>query len=532
MSSLFFDSYVIIGPRAHKHPVHAWKLEDVINEMEHCSISGALVTHQLCVQYDAMYGNMKLLEEIKNHSNLFPLWNVIPHHNGEFPEPEKLIEIMNENQVRAVSLYPRSNSWSLLSKLNSELLKTLEKYKILTLIRVTELSFEELEKLLEQYPSLPLLLTEARWNEQRYIIPLLKRFKNLHINFSHFQCHYAIENLTELGLGEQLIYGSNAPLMSMGAHRTYIDYADVPDDVKMMIASGNLKRLLNQGPEENYRNPSEDNIMRLAREGKPQETPLYDMHIHMLHEGLEGAGASLVMNKGGPKGTLALMKRLGYDGGGIMSWTVVIGDAQNGNELVKDVIDKFPKGYWALGSFDPTHYKREEMQSMIEEFYNSNRFIGMKPYVVYGLRYDDPMYDPWWEFGNQKGFYALIHRTANDFSELDSLAPRFPNITWVVAHCGSDYSTADMAIACAKKNPNVCLEITLTPVTFGIIDYLVESVGADRVVYGSDLPMRDPRQQLGWVIYSRMSEEDKAKVLGGNALRIVKKCGWEVEKNK
>lgn len=529
MSNLYFDSYVNIGPRAHKHPVHAWKLEDIISEMKHCSISGALVTHQLCVSYDAMYGNMKLLEEIKDYKHLFPLWNAIPHHNGEFPEPENLINLMSEHQVKAVTLHPKSNAWSLLSKLNSELLQTLEKYQVLTLIKASELNFDELEQLLEQYPTLPLLLTASKWNAQRFIVPLLKKFQNLHINFSHFQCHYAIETLTELGLQKQLVYGSNAPLMSMGAHRTYIDYADVSNEVKTMIASGNLKRLLQQGPIENYVNPNEDNIMRLAREGKPQETPLYDMHIHMLHEGLEGAGASCVMNKGGPEGTLALMRRLGYNGGGIMSWTVVIGDAQNGNELVKNVIDQFPKGYWGLGSFDPSHYSQEEMKMMIEDFYNNNRFIGMKPYVVYGLRYDDPLYDPWWEFGNKKGFYALIHRTAADFSELDRLAPKFPNITWVVAHCGADYSTADMAIACAQKNPNVCLEITLTPVTFGIIDYLVENVGADRIVYGSDLPMRDPRQQLGWVIYSRLSEEDKAKVLGKNALRIVKKCGWNIQ---
>jgi predicted TIM-barrel fold metal-dependent hydrolase len=36
--------------------------------------------------------------------------------------------------------------------------------------------------------------------------------------------------------------------------------------------------------------------------------------------------------------------------------------------------------------------------------------------------------------------------------------------------------------------------------------------------------MRDPRQQMGWVIYARLSPAEKAKVLGGNALRILGRC--------
>jgi len=50
----------------------------------------------------------------------------------------------------------------------------------------------------------------------------------------------------------------------------------------------------------------------------------------------------------------------------------------------------------------------------------------------------------------------------------------------------------------------------------------VKGAGADRVMYGSDQPMRDMRQQLGWVVYSRLSEEDKMKVLGGNAMRLLR----------
>ena len=75
-----------------------------------------------------------------------------------------------------------------------------------------------------------------------------------------------------------------------------------------------------------------------------------------------------------------------------------------------------------------------------------------------------------------------------------------------------------------KKHPNVYAEITLTPVTAGIIEYLVKNAGADRVLYGSDLPMRDPRQQLGWVVYSRLPVAVKKKILAQNALQMLAPC--------
>jgi len=136
---------------------------------------------------------------------------------------------------------------------------------------------------------------------------------------------------------------------------------------------------------------------------------------------------------------------------------------------------------------------------MIPQVYRDKRFIGMKPYLQFGVEYHHHSYDIWWQLGNRHNLYALIHR-------------------------GAYFRQADMATKSILKHPNVHAEITLTPVTFGIIDYLVKHAGEERVVYGSDLPMRDPRQQLGWVVFPRLSPGQKVKVLGVNALRTIQPC--------
>ncbi len=530
MDLCYFDAWACIGPRRAKHPAHGWTLAAVREEMAHCGIAGALVGHTQSVNYDPMHGNLALSRELAPYANLFSVWNVMPHHTGEFPAPEELPALLHAHDVRAVTVNPITNSWEFLSRHHRPLFDLLEREQLLTLIRQDQTgSYRNLEELCERHPRLPLLLTHVHWAQQRYIVPLLQAYRNLHLSFDHFQAHYGLEYLVELGCEDQLLYAGNAPEMSMGAHRTYIDYAEVTDTVKAKIAGGNLRCLLKeQGPTAPVLNPHEDRYMRAARLGQPLPCPVIDMHIHMLHEGLHGGGHSVTMRDGGPSGVARLTQRLGYAGGGIMSWSVVDGDAVGGNAATKAALDVFPAGFWGLGSFDPSHYSPEEMRAQLDAVYADPRFLGVKPYPVFGLRYDDARYEAMWQFANARGLYALIHRTGNDFSELDNLAPRYQNIAWVVAHCGESYAVADLAISCMRRNPNVYLEITLTPVTAGIIDYLVAGAGDDRVVYGSDLPMRDPRQQLGWVVYSRLSEAVKEKVLGGNALRImesVRKAG-------
>lgn len=523
----FFDAYTQIGPRARKHPAHPWKLEDVTAEMDHCSVSAALVASTTSVTYDAMYSNLELSHRLSGRGNLHAIWNVMPHLSGEFPAPEKLAKLLREYDVRAVTLYPKTNAWDLESEHSRPLLRWLARRRMLTLIERAELaSFRDLENLLKRYPELPVLLLGAHWGEQRFVIPLLRQYRSLHIAFDHFQIHYGPEYLTQIGCEDQLVFASRSPIMSMGAHRCYIDYADVPLRVRQKIAGGNLLRLLGnpRAPRLNT-NQNEDALMAAARRGEPLPTPFIDLHMHMLHEGLEGAGGGYRMHRGGPAGIFHLLKRLGCAGGGFMSWNgIASADSLAGNACVREALDAAPPGYWGLASFDPVHYTPQQLRRLIPETYADRRFIGMKPYPTYGVEYHHRSYEAWWQYGNRAQLYALLHRTRNDFLEVDTLAKKYPRVRWLVAHCGSDYKTADLVIESMRKHRNVYAEITLTPVTNGIIDYLAEHGDVNRVVYGSDLPMRDPRQQLGWVVFSRLPLSAKRKILCENALRVIAPC--------
>lgn len=96
-------------------------------------------------------------------------------------------------------------------------------------------------------------------------------------------------------------------------------------------------------------------------------------------------------------------------------------------------------------------------------------------------------------------------------------------MSFIFAHTGGSWRYAELAAQAARQAPNIYCELTLTPVCNGIVEYLVAQAGQDRVLFGTDAPMRDPRPQLGWVVHSRLGTEAKRDVLGRNFLRILEK---------
>jgi len=523
MPLTFFDAYTRYGPVQLQHGKHPWSLKHLVDELDHCSISAALVCNTGQIVYDPMFENRRLLDDLAAYDWLHPLWNVYPHYLGSIPEPTKLIKEMRDSNVRAVTIHPTTDNWNPLSRPSEPLMRELEREQVLTIIdQMAELRPEPLEALLQKFPKLPVLIRSVSWDSQNHIIPLLVTYPNLHISFDKFQINYGIERLSELGCDDQMIFSSNAPQMSTGAHRIYVDYAGVSQTVRKKVAAGNLCRLLDIPIPPERENKDEDELMAEARRGEPLSAMVLDMHAHILDEGLHTAGGR-GMYKGGPKGTYDLAQRMGVDGIGLMSWNGTVGaHAEDGNRCTTAAVDAYPEFFWGLGTFDTARRSEAELQQQMEELFADKRFIGLKPYTRYGIPYDDPRYDVWWRFGNERKLYALLHPVRGYVpTEFDSVCPRFPDMTVLAAHVGGSYQYADYAIELARKYPNFHAEITYTPVCGGIIDYLVEGCGADRVVYGSDLPMRDPRQQLGWCIFSRLPLDQKKLVIGGNGKRII-----------
>jgi len=526
---LYFDAHACIGQRPQKHKRTRWSTEHLLEDMQLAELSGALISHALAHSFDPIYGNDRLIQEIgKAPDRLFPVWCILPLGSVDFYSREReMLGAMEEADVRAVRLV-RGN-YSLHEAVMGDTFAALEEAQILTLLSMGwagEDPFAFFHELLDRHPRLPVLLTDHVWSQQRHVHRLMQLHENLHIEFSAYQINRGIESYAAEFGDERLVFGTGGTEKSPGAARTYIDYAQLSAESKERIAGGNLRRLLRgQGPLiEASEGGAEDRCIAEARRGIPQSTFVFDAHAHVLPEGKQGAGPNYIMLGGDAAGMVEVNHWCGIDRIAMMSWHgPVCTDAEDGNEVVWRAMQRYGDEIVGVAVMDPTHMNDSDIRAEIDLRYREQGFVGLKPYVHMNLSYEDVGFMPWWAFGDAHRLYALMHVAPHTggVAGVGRLAERFPNMSWIIAHAGGSYAFAEEVASCIVEHPNVYAELTLTPVTNRVVEFLVEATDDEHVLFGTDAPMRDPRQQLGWVLWADLPMASKEKVLGLNFKRIV-----------
>ncbi len=428
-----------------------------------------------------------------------------------------------------MKLLPASHHWPLATDVVEPILRPLEDQRILTMLDYGELpgtptyAYETLSALLKAFGHLPILLQRVPWGAQRVVTALMDRFENLHIEFSTYQISRGLETYVRRYGHERLLFGTGLPAMSAGAARAYVDYAQIPDDAKANIAGGNLSRLLG-GVELPEVSLPDDPLLVTASAGEPlSEFDICDAHCHVLHENSHGAG-SYVMYGGDADGILEIADVMGVRKSVLFSWIGPIGsDSVDGNDIVARAIEKHPDRVLGLAYVSPPHLSEAELCDELHRRAAQGGWVGLKPYPRAGLPYDDPLYEPAWRIAEQHGWMVLAHigQVAGTTDTIARLAERYANVQWVIAHSGGSFAMARGVTAVMKDHANIWAELTLTPVTNGVIEWMIGEAGDDRILYGSDAPMRDPRPQLGWVVWADAPLESRRKILGGNLRRVL-----------
>lgn len=102
--------------------------------------------------------------------------------------------------------------------------------------------------------------------------------------------------------------------------------------------------------------------------------------------------------------------------------------------------------------------------------------------------------------------------------DIGFMALEFPEVNFIMDHMGYRYF-ARQAILAAKHAPNLYLATTAVPEP-GFIKSAVNSLGAERVLFGSNGPGMPPDIQIEVIRRAKLGSEAEALVLGGNAARL------------
>ncbi len=200
-------------------------------------------------------------------------------------------------------------------------------------------------------------------------------------------------------------------------------------------------------------------------------------------------------------------------------------DATVMNEELEDAMKRYPdriKGYY---TFNPNYAER--YLEHIEDILNIEGYIGMKflpTYHKYPL--DGENYREALEFADKHSLVILMHTWGkndphNAPRHVEMLAKKYKNLKVIMGH--SAPGELDESIKVVNTYDNVYLDICDIHRHNGIIDKMVESVGADKVLYGTDAPWYDHSYAIGSVLFSHISDEDKYKILHGNAEKLAKR---------
>ena len=151
-------------------------------------------------------------------------------------------------------------------------------------------------------------------------------------------------------------------------------------------------------------------------------------------------------------------------------------------------------------------------------------FTGIKLWLA--TRANDPLNFPIYEAAIDGGLPVLQHcfrmsrgqmryeTLPRDFAEA---AQRYPECTFIMAHVAGDFIAG---CECVAGLGNVCVDISGTYGEKGMVEYAVGRLGAERVLFGTDMPGSDVYHNLGKVKGARVPDEVKEMVLFGNARRV------------
>jgi len=258
-------------------------------------------------------------------------------------------------------------------------------------------------------------------------------------------------------------------------------------------------------------------IERRARAGQPLDhIPVIDFHTHLAR-----ASEWYVVPRGETADVLACMDRFGVD-----HWITfpiaVASDCASGNRYVYDETaahrDRFTPLVMLHAAFP------QDWEELLYEGH-ARGARGIKLISAYqGRREADVDWTPALAFARDKGWVALNHSW--DRARLPDYARAFPEVVFIMGHTFT--AAAQREIVTAHDNVFLCTCAHFACELAVNTEELIRLVPPEKIVMGSDAVDLDTGTAIGPIAYADIPEAAKEAILGGTALAIADRLGWDL----
>jgi len=218
--------------------------------------------------------------------------------------------------------------------------------------------------------------------------------------------------------------------------------------------------------------------------------------------------------------TLALLasaRRIGIQRMYGSSLLAIRGDAEAGNTIAVATHREHPEEFFPYIVFKPNYPELTQRTIAMAES------IGVRQFKIHDdgndLPYDHENYSPLYEHANRIRAVVLVHTFGKKHVEpMMKMADHYPEMKILLAHAG--IVEEDIYREAVRRHDNIFLETCSSMAWYGLLERLVAMAGADRVLFGTDMPFMSPAQQIGRILFARISDDEKRQVLGVNAQKL------------
>lgn len=252
----YIDINAMIGPYYAPREGRFPTVAECLAEMDFYGIDEAFVYHAAAAEYDNATGNHQLLEWLKGqdriHPRIHPSWVLSAPHFAPATF-QRDVDGAITSGVRLVRIF-WGGVFSSLSCLDLDvlggLLAALEAHRMPVLFAndasatITGAQLVQLKAACRAFPALPVILTTPKFNSDHSLVyKTLEVCGNFHLDTSGFQSDHMLEDIVRRFGVHHLLFGTNFPWFGGGQAKIALAYADLSDEDKAAIASGNFRRL-------------------------------------------------------------------------------------------------------------------------------------------------------------------------------------------------------------------------------------------------------------------------------------------------
>lgn len=241
-----YDCFCGIGPWQTRDKLLPYKPEDILQLMNHFGITKALIHSNFAINNGNIEtGNQHIIDAYKNNRDRFAPAFVIKPNPYNPKAIEEYILKMQKYSVKALWLGIKPQLlWIWAYK---DILIECCKRKIPIFINREDTHPEHIYKLCKSFPKARIVLVGISYQEDWWLYPLLKEFKQVRVSTGHFYIPtYNPMTFIKHFSANRLLFGSGLPFFSPGGMISHITYANIAEKDKQLILYKNLEQLLEE----------------------------------------------------------------------------------------------------------------------------------------------------------------------------------------------------------------------------------------------------------------------------------------------